>query len=58
VVLFLDKTALQEKAFRRRERGALGSIIMASSGKEKEGGRGELRSSFLARMFVSIFIVL
>jgi hypothetical protein len=53
----LDKTALHEKAFRRRERGALGSIIMASSGKEKEGG-GELGSSFLSRMFVSFFIVL
>lgn len=36
--IVIDKTALHKKAFRRRERGALGSIIMASSGKEKEWG--------------------
>jgi len=43
----LDKTALRYKAFRRRERGALGSIIMASSGKEKEGGEASWGVLFL-----------
>jgi hypothetical protein len=44
----LDKTTPKDKAFRRKERGALGStsIIMAFSGKDKEGGEARVGEFF------------